>query len=116
MLIKIIIGFFIVLNMLSGYSFAENQGDPFDSLLPVKSVSEKTEEKVKVSQPPAISIEGALWDSDMPQVIIDGDVYKVGDTLKNVDAKIYKIEKNLVFVFYEGQLYPMKVTGKKEAK
>lgn len=116
MLFKIIIGFSVFLNLLSGYSAAETKGDPFDSLLPVKEGPKNPDGKPKVSQPPAISIEGALWDSDMPQAIIDGDVYKVGDTLKSIDAKIYKIEKNRVFIFYEGMLYEMKVTGKKEAK
>ena len=102
--------------MLSGYSAAQEKSDPFDSLLPTKDSPGNTSEQPKVVQPPAISIEGALWDTEMPQAIIDGDVYKVGDTLKNIDAKVYKIEKNRVFIFYEGRLYEMKVTGKKEAK
>jgi len=116
MLIKRIIIFIGFLSMLSGYSVADIRPDPFVSLLPVKDEQKKAEEKAKTPQPPAISIEGALWDSDMPQAIIDGDVYKVGETLKSIDAKIYKIEKNRVFIFYEGILYEMKVTGKKEAK
>lgn len=112
MLIKNILIFLVFLNVLSVYCFAENKTDPFESLLPVKESQQKADQ-IKAPQPPAVSIEGALWDSDMPQAIIDGDVYKVGDTLKSVDAKIYKIEKNRVFIFYEGILYEMKVTGKK---
>ncbi|MFA5271894.1 MAG: hypothetical protein WC412_06120 [Candidatus Omnitrophota bacterium] len=111
--IKNILIFFIFLNALGSYSFAQNKTDPFDSLLPVKEEQRRVEELVKTPQPPEVSIEGALWDSDMPQAIIDGDVYKVGDTLKSINAKIYKIEKNRVFIFYEGILYEMKVTGKK---
>lgn len=116
MKVKGIIISVIFFNILSGYSGAQEKTDPFDSLLPTKSAPDKPNDQPKVVQPPAISIEGALWDTEMPQAIIDGDVYKVGETLKNVDAKVYKIEKNRVFIFYEGRLYEMKVTGKKEAK
>ncbi len=115
MLIRSTIIFIVFFSILCGYSIAaEDKNDPFDSLLPAKSAS--TGEKPKAVEPPAISIEGVLWGTDMPETIIDGEVYKVGDTLKNVDAKIYKIEKNKVSIFYEGRLFEMKVTGKKEAK
>lgn len=111
---RVILIFSIFFSLLSGYAIA-TEGDPFDSLLP--STSTGTEKpKEKIVEPPAINIEGALWGSDMPQAIIDGEVYKVGDTLKSVDAKIYKIEKNKVFIFYEGRLFEMKVSSKKEAK
>jgi type II secretory pathway component PulC len=87
--------------------------DPFTSLLPAQ---EKGGQKNPAAvSPPQVKIEGVLWDSDMPQVIIDGDVYKVGDTLKRVKAKVYKIERNKVFIFYSGRLFEMGI-GKKEVK
>ncbi|MCK9614786.1 MAG: hypothetical protein M0R48_04675 [Candidatus Omnitrophica bacterium] len=95
----------------------ENKEDPFDSLLPEKDGDTVSPTgTTKTSTPPPVIVEGAMWDTDTPQAIIDGEVYKVGDTLKNLDGKVYKIEKNNVFIFYEGKLYEMKVTGKKEAK
>ena len=118
MIKKIII---IFLTAISFFSYnclaAENKTDPFDSLLPEKDEgSTLSGGTSKVSTPPPVSIEGAIWDTDTPQAIIDGEVYKVGDTLKNLDGKVYKVEKNSVFIFYEGRLHEMKVTGKKEAQ
>lgn len=116
---KIIIIFLAAISFLSYNCFSQvNKNDPFDSLLPEKEgagtiLPDGTE---KVSTPPPVTVEGAVWNTDTPQAIIDGDVYKVGDTLKNLDAKVYKIEKNSVFIFYEGRLHEMKVAGKKEAK
>lgn len=91
----------------------ENKSDPFVSLLPQKG--DKGLSGKKIVSPPPITIEGALWNTDTPQAIIDGDVYKVGDKLKGYDAKIYKIEGNVVSIFYEGRLFEMKVSRKKEA-
>jgi len=115
---KIIIIFLAVCSILSYNSFAqETKTDPFSSLLPEKEGQGKTSSGVaKASVPPPITIEGAIWDTNTPQAIIDGEVYKVGDTLKGVDGKVYKIEKNSVFIIYEGRLYEMKVAGKKEAQ
>jgi type II secretory pathway component PulC len=97
------------------YAQRETKEDPFESLLPVQKVSDKSSGKVVNITPPQVTIEGVLWDSSTPQAIIDGNVYKIGDTLKNVDAKIYKIEKNKVFLFYSGRLFEMGIT-KKEAE
>ena len=97
--------------------FAQNtQGmlynDPFKSLLPepkpevYPGIGQVEQTKV---EPPSITISGILWGTDMPEAIIDGEVYKVGDTLKNVDARLYKIENNKLFVFYEGMLHEMQI-------
>jgi type II secretory pathway component PulC len=93
----------------------ESTDDPFVSLLPARQVKEGEKQNTTVVGPPQISIEGVLWDSDTPGAIIDGDVYKVGDALKRLDAKVYKIEKNKVFIFYSGTLFEMNIT-KKEVK
>ena len=113
-LIKITIIFGI--SMLPFVLSAQEDSDPFESTLPKTDSSTGPTTPNKPLAPPPITVEGALWDTDSPQAIIDGEVYKVGDTLKNVDGKIYKIEKNTVSVFYEGKLYDIKVSGKKEAK
>lgn len=115
MIKKIIIIFLAVISVLSyNCPGAENKDDPFASLLPEKE-EPALPDGTKISTPPPVSVEGAIWDTTTPQAIIDGEVYKVGDTLKNLDGKVYKIEKNSVFIFYEGKLHEMKVTGKKEA-
>jgi type II secretory pathway component PulC len=118
MIKKIIIIFLAAISFFSYNCLgAENKTDPFDSLLPEKEDGQTTlSSGTKVSTPPPVIVEGAIWGTDSPQAIIDGDVYKVGDKLKSLDAKVYKIEKNSVFIFYEGRLHEMKVTGKKEAQ
>lgn len=90
--------------------------DPFESALPQRQEAQPgAGEHTTAIAPPSISIEGVLWGTSIPQAIINGDVYKVGDTLKDLDAKIYKIEKNRIFIFYGGKLFEMNIS-KKEAK
>jgi len=91
--------------------------DPFESLLPEKV---KEEEKIQeeiiggTEEPlPSMAVQGILWGSDLPQVIIDGEVYKVGDRLKDIDAQVFKIEKGVVFISYGEKIYRMEI-GKKE--
>ncbi|MEI8348821.1 MAG: hypothetical protein WCI77_01580 [Candidatus Omnitrophota bacterium] len=86
--------------------------DPFEPSLPKQEKPGDLKPVKGAATAPNIAIQGVLWNSDVPQVIIDGDVYKAGDKLKTVDAKIYKIDKNRVFIFYEGRLYDMGVAKK----
>lgn len=65
------------------------------------------EGRVAPVSPPVVSVEGVLWGKDSARVIIDGEIYEVGDTLRNVDAKVYKIEANTVFIAYQGGLFEM---------
>ena len=90
--------------------------DPFRFLLPqavreeeegVERIIEETEKSL-----PAMVFQGVLWDSDLSQVIIDGEVYKVGDNLKDLDARILKIEKGTVFILYGETVYKIEI-GKK---
>lgn len=113
----IIISLLCAATIANIYAEGEIKDEPFDSLLPEpteKPGGGPVSSKVNVA-PPQISVEGVLWGNDSPQTIIDGDVYKVGDTLKRVDAKVYKIEKNKVFIFYSGRLFEMGI-NKKEGK
>ncbi len=57
----------------------------------------KSEEKIKTPLP-KLAIEGIIWNSDMPQAIINGKVVRAGDTIKGV--KIMNIEKQGVTIQY----------------
>jgi len=50
---------------------------------------------------PTLSIEGLIWNTRMPQAIINGRVVRVGDTIE--DVKILKIDKEGIGVEYQGE-------------
>jgi len=86
--------------------------DPFEPLIPIEEAAGDQSgyafgEEQEI-QPPPVVVEGVLWGRTTPQTIIDGEVYKSGDTLKTVDAKILKIEKNIVFISHKGKVFEMK--------
>jgi hypothetical protein len=102
--------------------------DPFESLLPKEEakIAIGGEKAAKALPSLSVVVQGVLWGSDMPQAIIDGDVYRVGDKLKKIDAKVFRIMNNVVFIAYGDKIYKMMVekqgerrieeVGKKEAK
>jgi len=117
--------FIFILVSLGFLSFAYSQSkykDPFESLLPqvevkLKMGGEGQEQENVIKETagviPPIAIQGILWRSDFPQVIIEGEVYKPGDKLKNIDAQVLKIEEGEVFISYGERIYKMRV-GKEE--
>ncbi len=58
------------------------------------------EEKIDIPLP-TLTIEGIIWNSDMPQAIIDGKVVRIGDVVK--DVEIVGIEKRGIIVVYNGE-------------
>jgi hypothetical protein len=105
---------FIVLVGLNVYTQEQATRDPFQPLLPVeeKKPSIVTEEGVAAVEgvtPPYLAITGILWGTDKPRAIINGDVYGVGDSIGATGATVFKIEKNTVFVMYEGAVFKMGV-------
>jgi len=88
--------------------------DPFESYLPkeTEGVSAISQDKMHDLGPPPVTIEGILWGTDRPMVIIDGEVYGVGDMLQTVEAKVFKIKKNTVFISYGERIYEMNVKTK----
>ena len=96
MMKKIFISILVSLVFL-GFSYSQSKyKDPFEPLLP-REIKEKGERQEKVTSPiedslPPMVVQGILWGSDSPQVIIDGEVYKSGNKLKNIDAQVFKIE------------------------
>ncbi|MCQ9204688.1 MAG: hypothetical protein NG737_00005 [Omnitrophica bacterium] len=110
--IKILIIFVFILLPSLAYSKSVYR-NPFASLIPTdrpKPAGKKREVEL-----PSLSIEGVLWGNDKPQTIIDGEVYSVGDKLKGLEAKVFRIEKNVVFISYGDKIYEEKIS-KKEGK
>lgn len=96
----------------------EGERDPFEPIitkgeeLPPPPPPPPPPHVLEEVTPPAVNIEGVLWGTDKPLTIIDGEVYSLGDTLKNADAKVEKIEKNKVFILYQGQVFEMGIKSK----
>ena len=88
--------------------------DPFESLLPQEEPKSQTRKRKKKRKFPTLSIEGVLWGSDIPQTIINGEVYKIGDKIKGSEAKIIRIEKNIVFISYDEKVYKLETKSKEE--
>ena len=54
-------------------------------------------------KPPALRVEGMIWGSARPQVIIDGEVYDIGDVVK--EAEIIGIDREGVTLFYKDRKF-----------
>ena len=82
--------------------------DPFDSALP------KPERPVQIKQLsaaagtpvaplPTFDVQGILWGGPLPQAVIEGQVLKVGDVIK--DAEITEISKEGIKLRYNKREY-----------
>ena len=109
--------FLFILN-LSVFSQDNDFRDPLVSLLPKQKTAEEQEaatselERAELN----INLQGIIWGHDMPQVIIDGKVYKKGDVLSDIEAKIVKIDKGVVSIFYQGFLYEKSIKKDEEVQ
>ncbi|MDD2654432.1 MAG: hypothetical protein PHI86_04940 [Candidatus Omnitrophica bacterium] len=56
--------------------------------------------------PPEFVVQGMIWSSDNPQAIIDGQVLRLGDDIK--EAKIIDISKEGVKFLYRGKIITAK--------
>lgn len=59
-----------------------------------------------------LNVEGIIWGTGMPQAVIDGEVYRIGDTLKGSPGKIVAINKEGVSVSYLERVYTLKIKKK----
>ncbi|UCD15864.1 MAG: general secretion pathway protein GspB [Candidatus Omnitrophota bacterium] len=110
--------------LLEGNVYAQTEyRDPFEARFPEKPEEVK---KVEIKEPvgvslPAMTINGILYaERGTSNVIINGQVYRIGEVIEGTTIKIHKIEKNKIFVLYQGGLFEVgiisKDIGKKEKK
>lgn len=52
-----------------------------------------------------VNIEGVVWGTDLPQAVIEGKIYTVGDILEKYNAKIIHIDKEGVSIKYNEEMY-----------
>ncbi|MCF7869678.1 MAG: hypothetical protein K9L69_01080 [Candidatus Omnitrophica bacterium] len=86
---------------------------PFESVLPEEEGEEPIQQRrpqERILLPDWVNVEAVFWGSDSPQTIINGEVYYVGDKVKDLNATIFKIKENIVYISYSGKIF------KKEAK
>jgi hypothetical protein len=77
--------------------------DPFKDLLQLYLYQmREAMPKEKATLPlPALTIEGIIWNTHMPQAIVNGDVVRIGDTIAGVT--ITNIEKQGITIDYSGE-------------
>ena len=105
-----IILYFVIISFLTAMpSFAEDDyRDPFTPLIhkPVPGDGDSAYSRDVASfESFDLILEGVMWGEDVRHAIINGDLYKEGDTIKDTDAKIIRIKKDVVSIYYEGVVY-----------
>ena len=110
MIFRLFIIFCIFVFVLEAEVFSQKKPyrDPFKA--PFRRPASATRESTVIEnnipkEPLDVNVEGIIVSDYLKQAIIDGEVYKVGDTLKSKDAKIVKIDKGIVSIMYNGIMY-----------
>ncbi len=92
---------------------AESFRDPFISLLPAEPARlaevASAGKSAPVTQPPPVVVQGLIWGGAQPQAVIDGETFKVGDTVKG--ARITAIDRRGVTVELEGETFQLTMAG-----
>ena len=70
------------------------------------------EEHEEYIEPLEVDIQGIAWGPKESHVIIGNRVYTEGDTIKDLNAKIVKIDNDVVSIFYKGNMYEKKIKKK----
>ena len=86
---------------------ARSLRDPFESpfeLMAVPLAGEETEEEPAIKYGLSnLKVQGMVWGTDMPQVIINDTVLRVGEVIQGTE--ILFIRKEGVYVLHEGSQY-----------
>lgn len=92
---------------------AESFRDPFISLLPAEPARPtglaSAAKSAPVTQPPPVVVQGLIWGGAQPQAVIDGETFKVGDTVKG--ARITAIDRRGVTIELEGETFQLTTAG-----
>lgn len=84
--------------------YAKSEGrNPFIPQLPGEKRIELEEEAKDVPRP-TISIQGLVWQTSMPQAIINNHVVKIGDFISG-DMRIIDISKEGIVIEYQGHTF-----------
>lgn len=92
-------------------SSLQEEVNPFQPKLPKREEEVVIEEEVE-PEFLDVEVEGVIWETESPEAIIEGDVYKLGDTLKDTQAEIVDIDKEGVTVRYLEKEYKLKMKKK----
>ena len=91
---------------------ASNLRDPFEGYIvrpeSLISAGEAPSSEVPFN-PPELTIQGITWGGAYPQVIIDNQVYRVGETVKEV--KIINISRDGLILSYQNRQYKQSGPG-----
>lgn len=83
---------------------SQNLRDPFALTIPQELMTATI--PAEAPPLPALKVEGFVWGSNLPQAIIGGKVYGIGDTVQG--AKITGIDKNGITLLYNGYTYTVR--------
>lgn len=86
---------------------ASDYRDPLVSLLPQPEQAQMAELLPKPAPvAPNVTIEGMWWGGQRPQVLIDGKLYEIGDTVQ--DSEIVEISRDGVTVVNQGTRFVLR--------
>jgi len=110
---KVFVGSVILLFLLNDW--AKVKVNPFVPLLPKKKVekTETTEEMLNIKE---IKLEGVILGEERACAVINGDVYKKGDMLKEYGAQIINIDKEGVDLRYNNKIYRIGIKEETETR
>ena len=94
-------------NIPSWREFQPIPKNPFYYYIPPKKETSGTARKVSYGKPDKIVIDGIMYESKKPIVIIDGKFYYVGNTYKN--SKIVQINENNIKINHYGKIYTVRM-------
>lgn len=107
---KIIVPIICLFFLLAGLQAAwPEQRSPFANLLPEKPepsrlgpIDDDLDVDISLED---LSVQGVFWGIRIPQVIINGQVYREKDTIMGKDAEIVEIKENTVSILYQGRIF-----------
>ncbi|MCK4912655.1 MAG: hypothetical protein KAS05_02930 [Candidatus Omnitrophica bacterium] len=119
-MIKMIVTFILIFLVFPSFVYSQSEyKDPFKSALPqgieeVENIVERQEEMGEEREDVLLNmvVQGILLEGNFPQAIIDGEVYKAGDRLKDMNGKVFRIGKSAVFISYGEKIYRIKIKKK----